>query len=283
MLVLGSLLFSSVMGVVATVAWVANRPAPVDLSPAVPQARAVAEAVAQDFLAGRPLAVPLAAELSQYGAGAARSPFAYQSVTWQSFNRGGFFTGQVLETHQFLVTYPSVDEFNAPIFRRMTMSVIIVVTDPETGSAPYLAALPTLTPDNSVIATGKALYYDASLSVSMPTPATEAVTDWARAYAGNDRKRLQEIAGDPETGFEYRGLGGFTVENVSVLASVPIDQAQTQFLVQARVTLTAPGDYRQEMDMELTVVAATTASPKVQGWGPIGVGVVAPGANRVPL
>lgn len=281
-LVLGGLVFSSLMGVVATMAWIANKPGAVDLSPAIPRGRAVAEAAAQDYLTGRPFSVPVGSQLDQYTNSRAGTAFPFQSLTWDSFRAGRFYTGESTEEHRFLVTYKTVDANNLDTFRRMTLTVLVVVPAAGSGTPVYLASLPSLLPDLSATKTGPALYYDSSISQAPPAQVTETLTDWAKAYAADDRKTLQQLSGDTDTGFEYRGLGGFGVDNVTVTSSVPLDKALTSFLVQVRIQMTAAADFRQETDLELTVIGADSATPHVQGWGPIGVGPVAAHANRVP-
>ena len=276
-LVLGSLVMAAALGLVSSVAWLANRPEPVDLTPVTAYGRGLAEVVAHSWLDGTPLGV---ATLEGVALQTGRE-LQHGSVAWDSFTRSSLPSpsGLVFERHRFVTTVAGVDADGRETWRPVALSVSVAFPD---GRQPVLAAVPTLEP---ITTSGSARVFDYSdLDVDqLPGAAVEQLRRWAKYWATDDRTQLKQLTGDGSADAMYVGLGGFGSAELTVSAALPAGNTglgADTWLVRARVKVVGANQYTQEMEMDLTVVGASSGLPRVIGWGPAGVGLRGPAETR---
>ena len=275
-LVLGSLVLSAVMGVVSTIAWIGNKPPALDLRGAVAYGRAVAEVAAESWLDGKSVALPVldGIELPQDG-----KMLPHGSVVWEGFTRESLPNGLVYERHTFLTTINGVGEDGEPNLKLLRVAVSVAFPN---GAQAVLASLPSLeSVDNR--SSSKVFDYSDLQTEDIPGSVQAQLQKWANAYATDDRSNLQQITGDSTPKVEYVGLGGFIAGTPSVIAALPAgetDYGSDTWLVRSRVPLSGANGFSSEIEMDLTVVEASSGLPRIVGWGPAGSGLRGPIETR---
>jgi hypothetical protein len=275
-LVLGSLVLSAVMGIISTIAWIGNKPAPVDLRGAQAYGQAVAQIAAQSWLDGKSVTLPVleSVVIPPTGPGLPHGP-----VVWEGFTRESNSSGLVFERHTFLTTVNGVDENGDPTMTLLRVAVSVAF--PGTSQA-ALAALPSLEPVDDRASDKVFDYSDLELD-DLPNEVSPQLVEWAKAYAADDRANLKQLTGDSAGGVEYVGLGGFVAEEPNVIAALPAGDTSygsDTWLLRARIPLQGANGFTSEIEMDLTVVEASSGLPRIVGWGPAGVGLRGPNETR---
>ena len=272
--VLGTLLFSSIMGLVSTVAWLSNKPEPVDLRGAMAYGRSIAETAAYEWLSGRTISVPT---LSNVDLPSSSKPLKFTDLSWEGFARESLPTGLIYERHTFLTTIESSNDLGyKPI------KVMVVVGFPR-GQDAYLAALPSFTPLTQV-PVNKVFDYSDLETANLPGNVYEQLVKWAKAYASDERETLKLLAGDSADGIEYVGIGEFNVSNIKVIASVPAGDTgygTDTWLVRVMLTLNNSSGFKTESEMDVTVTEASSGLPRIVGWSGAGAGIKGANDTRI--
>ncbi|HEX6421127.1 MAG TPA: hypothetical protein VFZ77_21665 [Acidimicrobiales bacterium] len=271
--------FAALSGPVGCVAAFANRP--VEVVP-VREARhgAVAAVVAESYLAGREVPVPVAGGLTP---AAGRDPverpgeppsrevpepraiphaWIVPMAAGVAVLPGGEGPDRVVETHPFLVG---------------TGAGVLVLTVPIVeagGGAPALGAAPSLEPyvPDAVAGDLPGLDWSATLATERPGAALrERVAEWAQAYAGDDRRRLLEITGDSRNGATYVGLGGWEVVGEPRVGGVVTrDDGLSACQVELALASAVDGAVTARVAFDLLLADASGPLPSIVAWGPAG-------------
>lgn len=284
--------FAALSGPLGCVAAFANRP--IDVVPVrQPRHAAVAAVVAQSYLAGLAVPVPVAGGL---GPAAGREPverpgeppslevpeprpiphdWIVPMAAGVEVLPGGEATERVVETHSFLVGAAG---------GVLVLTVPIVET---AAGAPALGALPSLEPYVPDAAAGDLPGLDWSATLATDRPGTalrERVAEWARAYAGDDRRRLLEITGDSRNGVSYVGLGGWeVVGEPHVGGLLTRDDGLSACQVEVALASAADPAMTVRVAFDLLVADAGEPLPSIVAWGPAGTGLaLEPHAAAVP-
>jgi hypothetical protein len=281
------LAFAAISGPVGCVAAFANRPAEV-VPVREPRHGAVAAVVAESYLAGRPVPVPVAAGLTP---AAGREPVELPDAP-PSLDQpepiphswivpmastvvtvpGGEGPERVVETHPFLVG---------------AGDAVLVLTVPVVESAegaPALGAVPAIEPFVPDARAGELPDLDWSTAFATTRPSTalrERIGEWASAYAGDDRRRLLEITGDDRNGMTYVGLGGWTVVGEPGVGGV-FSRSDGTAGCQVEIALAsgADGDVTTRVAFDLLIADADQPLPSIVAWGPAGTALsLEPHAN----
>lgn len=281
--IVGLVAFAAISGPVGCVAAFANRPAEV-VPEREPRHGAVAAVVAESYLAGRPLPVPVAAGLTP---AAGREPVEMPD-TPPSLDRpepqpiphswivpmaptvvtvpGGEGPERIVETHPFLVG---------------AGEAVLVLTVPVVESAegaPALGAVPAIEPFVPDARADALPDLDWSTAFATTRPSTalrERIAEWAGAYAGDDRRRLLEITGDDRNGMTYVGLGGWTVVGEPRVGGV-FTRSDGTAGCQVEIALAsgADGDVTTRAAFDLLIADADQPLPSIVAWGPAGTALV---------
>ena len=127
---------------------------------------------------------------------------------------------------------------------------------------------------------------------------TTAVVTWAEAYTSGDPERLRQAVGDPDVANTYLPVAGGTFRSAEVVRATvraaDLDELgnapSNPDTIVARVMLRIvwPGQERtqahevQPMALDVLVIGADTASPRVVAWAPAGQGgALVPFANAI--
>jgi hypothetical protein len=269
---------AAVSGPVGCLAAVANRPA--GTSPSVePRHQADAAAVAQSYLDGEALPIPVARGV---GTDAGRAPadsvatlgpeeprpapIPHSWIVPMAAEVASIPVGEgaerTVETHRFLVGTPE-----GPF-------VLAVPLVEDEGRGPALGALPSLEPfvtDADADETGPLDWSAAYETSRTSTTLRERIDEWARAFAEDDRRRLLEITGDSRNGIEYVGLGDWrsaAEPEVGGLFTRSDGAAGTH----VEVALVSAGDpaVTARVSFDLLVLHAGEPLPEIVAWGPAG-------------
>lgn len=281
--ILGGLLFSAAVGLFAAVSFLTFEPAVVDVDDAKPQGLAVAELAANDFLYGGGFSVP---QVPGQDSPEGSSVDVAGPLVWDGFTRYALPNGTPVEAHRFLfhralrsggTTGPTGEVVDQDVaYQLMELSVLVAVpldTNPVLAARPYMS--PAVYSDAELVAD----YSDFELAAPLPSGAAEQIGSWGKAWAEDDAEKLKLLTGDLTAGVRYVGLGGYSFAEIRVLSSSEF--AEDSYLVRVRIVLTGANGSILEMDMDLTVTAASTGLPKVSGWGPAGSGLRTPADVRV--
>lgn len=269
-LVLGTLFFSAAMGIISIVIVLAgtSAPAPVTTGPSTAN-QAFAETVAYDFLAGRSTQVAVATGVDR------------------NFGRGtDVITAQAVESViPVSVDYQTVNGLPVELYRFaavLTGGRTLQVTVPvqPTTIGPVLLAAPAVFAPQSYAADDVVDAFDytqlLAANSGSPSPNTTAVVDqWAQAYAAGDSATLQrDVVGDPDPNGVYVGVGGLTASEVKVISWFPRDETGQYVSLRVSVLLSSTGaeKWTVRSEFDLLVKDPTSATPKVQAWGPVGSG-----------
>ena len=277
-IILAGVAFAAISGPVGCMAAVANRPQET-AAPPVPRHGDYAAVVAQSYLDGQPLPIPAARGL---GSDAGRTAGEDRTViggddpppapiphSWVipmdaevSVIPLGTEEQRTVETHRFLVGTP-----DGPF----VLAVPLVATG---DRGPALGALPSLEPfvPDADAAAADPLDWSAAYETARPSPTLEErIGEWARAFAGDDRRELLEISGDSRNGIEYVGLGSWTVTGEPEVGGLftRSDGAAGTHVVLA---LAAAGDpaVTTRVSFDLLVRHAGEPLPEIVAWGPAG-------------
>jgi len=283
--ILGALLFAAGVGVFAAVSYLTFEPPFVDVEAAKPRGLAVAELAANDFLYGGALAVP-AVQDQDPPAGSAVDVIG--PVVWDRFVTSTLPNGVPLEMHKFLFhrTVKAPDTVNPDgqtvegkvNVQLMELSVLVAVPS---DANPAIAARPHMVPAVYADLAVRTDYSDSDLIETLPSAAVNQLRAWGSAWARDDSEQLKLLTGDQTADVRYVGLGGYSLNGMTVVSA--LEFAPDEFLVRVRVGLRGANGSILEMDMDLTVTAASSGLPKVVGWGPAGSGLRRPEDVRVPF
>ncbi len=277
-IILAAVAFAAISGPVGCMAAVANRPQET-AAPLVARHGDYAAVVAQSFLDGEPLPVPAARGL---GSDAGRSAVEDRTViggddpppapiphSWVipmdpevAVIPLGAEKQRTVETHRFLVGTPS-----GPF--------VLAVPLVETGDrGPALGALPSIEPfvPDADAADADPLDWSAAFETARPSATLdERIGEWARAFAGDDRRRLLEISGDGRNGIEYIGLGSWTVTGEPDVGGLftRADGAAGTHVVLALAAADDPA-VTTRASFDLLVRHADEPLPEIVAWGPAG-------------
>jgi hypothetical protein len=282
-LILGGVALAAVSGPIGCMAAVANRPVTTP-APEVPRHQDYAAAVAESYLDGQPLPVPVARGLDPDGGRVAAGdrtaaigddprPAAIPH-SWVipmdagvaavpgSGGTGGAAARRSVETHRFLVGTPS-----GPFV------LAIPLVETRTGG-PALGALPSIEPfvPDRRAAGLDPLDWGAAYATARPSAAVQQrVGEWARAFAADDRRRLLEITGDGRTGIEYAGLGAWKLDGDPEVGGL-FTRADGLAGTTVELGLVSARDRKvtTRVAFDLLVRHAGEALPEIVAWGPAG-------------
>ena len=277
-LLLGTVLLAAVSGPIGCVAAVANRPQ--EETPTLqPQHADFAAVVANSYLDGQPLPVPVADGLSAAaGRDTPNDPNASLATeivpqpiahTWV-ISMGadvvtipvGESSQRIVETHRYLV-----GAAGGPF----VLAVPVIQTP---GGAPALGAVPAIepfVPDESA-ADLASLDWSAAYETDQPSDTLkQRIGEWATAFAADDRRQLLEITGDSRNGVQYVGLGDWQVvgePQVGGLFTRSDGAAGTH--VEIGLVAVADPAVTTRVSFDLLVRHADDPLPQVVAWGPAG-------------
>jgi len=277
-LLLGTVLLAAVSGPIGCVAAVANRPQ--EETPTLqPQHADFAAVVANSYLDGQPLPVPVADGLSAAaGRDTPNDPNASLATeivpqpiahTWV-ISMGadvvtipvGESSQRIVETHRYLV-----GAAGGPF----VLAVPVVQTP---GGAPALGAVPAsepFVPDESA-ADLASLDWSAAYETDQPSDTLkQRIGEWATAFAADDRRQLLEITGDSRNGVQYVGLGDWQVvgePQVGGLFTRSDGAAGTH--VEIGLVAVADPAVTTRVSFDLLVRHADDPLPQIVAWGPAG-------------
>jgi hypothetical protein len=291
-LILAGVAFAAVSGPVGCMAAVANRPQEAPAAP-VPRHGDYAAVIAQSYLDGQPLPVPAARGLGSDAGrtavdgptviGGDQTPPAPIPHSWVIPMDAEVAAipldadhQRTVETHRFLVGTPS-----GPF----VLAVPLVETG---GRGPALGALPSLEPfvPDADAARADPLDWSTTFETARPSATLEErIGEWARAFAGDDRRELLEISGDGRNGIEYVGLGAWTVTGEPEVGGL-FTRADGDAGTHVVMALAAAGDpaVTTRVSFDLLVRHADEPLPEIVAWGPAGSALtLAPYQNATRL
>jgi hypothetical protein len=291
-LILAGVAFAAVSGPIGCMAAVANRPVTTP-APEVPRHQDYAAAVAESYLDGQALPVPVARGIDPDGGRVAAddrtaigedprpAPIPHSWVIPMRSAVAAIPAGsgerRTVETHRFLVGTPS-----GPF----VLAVPLVETR---GGGPALGAPPSIEPfvPDADAAALDPLDWSAAYATTRPTATLEErVGEWARAFAADDRRRLLEITGDGRSGVEYVGLGAWKLTAAPEVGGL-FTRADGTAGTHVELPLVAAHDRKvtTRVSFDLLVRNAGEPLPEIVAWGPAGsaVGLTAfQNATRLP-
>jgi hypothetical protein len=295
-LILAGIAFAAVSGPIGCMAAVANRPVTTP-TPALPRHQDYAAAVAESYLDGQPLPVPVARGLDPDGGREAAvdraaalgddprpAPIPHSWVIPMDAGvaavpgaGSGSHGRRSVETHRFLVGTPS-----GPF----VLAVPLVETR---SGGPALGALPSIEPfvPDARAADLDPLDWSTTYATARPSATVQQrVDEWAKAFAADDRRRLLEITGDGRTGVEYVGLGAWKLAGEPEVGGL-FTRADGTAGTTVELSLVAARDRKvtTRVAFDLLLRHAGEALPEIVAWGPAGsaLGLVPfQNATRVP-
>lgn len=277
-LVLGLLVLAALAGVLSAAAWVTQKPPPPDLSPAIPRGQGIAALVAEAFLAGKDVPIPIAEGVPPLTG--SPGPLAHEPPRWSGFSPVRLPSGVRIETHRFVFyrLLPPVEGDESPV-RQLNQLTVMVTFDEENGGGAVLGARPSFMP---LYRPDAAQNTYPGKGVDLPGEVIAQLTKWASAWAEADYEELRQLSGDGTPDAAYLSLGGFTATKLVVLNAVPSGSGPNSWLVRSRISLQGSNGYSTEMDLDLTVEGAPPNPTYVIGWGPAGSGLRDTEDVRVP-
>lgn len=279
-LILAGVILAAVSGPIGCMAAVANRPVTTP-APAAPRYQDYAAAVAESYLDGQSLPVPVARGLDPDGGREAADPRAGASgedprpapiphswvipmdagVAAVPGAGSGSQARRSVETHRFLVGTPS-----GPF--------VLAVPLVDTPHGPALGALPSIEPfvPDARAAEREPLDWTTAYATVRPSAAVQQrVDEWAKAFAADDRRRLLEITGDGRTDVVYVGLGAWTLAGEPQVSGL-FTRADGTAGTTVELALVASHDRKvtTRVAFDLLVRHADDALPEIVAWGPAG-------------
>lgn len=256
-----------------------------------------AQLVAEDFLSARTTLLPVAEGVDPtFGQTEGRETGQPQPLPYSGLSLYNT-QGPKTEGNAEAGTLQTFD-VTSFLFRMGEKPMKVEVTTLRTEDGPVLAAQPALLPVDATLAEDVApMNYqeNAALSEFTSEALTTSVEEWAEAYAAGDSARLYAITGERRTGQVYQGLGGFTVEEVSITSAVT-DSAESvsaklpegadtpiinPLYLRVKVLLIADGAdrYSASNEFDLLINDSESGSPRVIAWGGPGSAPFAPFSN----
>jgi hypothetical protein len=249
------------LGLFSSFAWLTADAPVVDFSSTRPYAEGQALVVADAWLNGRQLSLPVAEGIdARFGSNAQGGvKFTVNSVSSAGWSRD-YVESRLIETQYVLVDANELD---------MMLSIPFSV---ETG-VPVLVAYPSIAPTKLASQVPALEYQEVPGALeTIPTPVRERVNLWAAAYASGNGTDLRNLANDVNaSGDQYRGIGALTVLTPPEL-KVAI-QTGTGLVIRVRLNLGLPGAPAGFItDLDVLVIAESTQTPYVVAWGQAGSG-----------
>jgi hypothetical protein len=276
-LILVFVILAALAGPVGCMAAIANRP-----EPEVPVPEAAhgdfAAVVAHSYLDGEPLPVPVADGISA-AAGresldddvlAAERPVPQPIAHTWVISMGaeiltvpvGEASQRTVETHRYLV---------GAVGGPFVLAVPVIETD---GGAPALGAVPAIEPFVPDASAGDLASLDWSAAYETARPSDtlrERITEWATAFAGDDRRQLLEITGDSRRGVEYVGLGSWQLVGEPVVGGLfTRSDGAAGTHVELGLASAADPAVTTRVSFDLLVEHADEPLPEIVAWGPAG-------------
>jgi hypothetical protein len=276
-LILAVVILAALSGPVGCMAAIANRPQPED--PVLEAEHAdFAAVVAHSYLDGEPLPVPVADGISAAGGResleddllAAERPVPQPIAHTWMISMGaavatipvGEASQRIVETHRFLV-----GATGGPF--------VLAVPVIQTGrGSPALGAVPAIEPFVPDAAAGDLASLDWSAAYDTDQPSDtlrERITEWATAFAADDRRQLLEITGDSRNGVEYVGLGSWQLVGEPVVGGL-FTRTDGAAGTHVELGLAAVDDpaVTTRVSFDLLIEHAHEPLPEIVAWGPAG-------------
>jgi hypothetical protein len=252
---------AALLGVFSSFAWLTADAPVVDFSGTRPYAEGQALVVADAWVNGRTLSLPVAEGIdARFGSNSQGGvKFTVNSISSAGWSRD-YVESRLIETQYVLVDANELD---------MMLAIPFSV---ETG-VPVLVAYPSISPTKLASQLPALEYQEVPGALeTIPTPVRERVVQWASAYAAGSGTDLRNLANDVNaSGDQYRGIGALTVLTPPEL-KVAI-QTGTGLVIRVRMNLGLPGAPSGFMtDLDVLVIAETTQTPYVVAWGQAGSG-----------
>lgn len=259
-MVIALLVGAALLGLLSTLAWMSGAGrAPEVAGYEAPRGSAVAMAAAQQFLAGRELGVPVAGQdydslTSPTGPILTQGPWPHAV---ERSDVGVASEGATLELEKHTFLFVAGDQLQT-----LTVPVLI-----QADGTPTVVGTPAVGPFE-LPTTGAGLPRPGEPE-SVSAAVSEKIERWARAYLENRDVELADIAGDP-TG-SYQGLGGWTLETVSVARYFKSSLGSSRYSHVAHVTVRAVKDGVQMTQLYELAIQESGQVPVIVEWGPLGM------------
>jgi hypothetical protein len=169
---------------------------------------------------------------------------------------------RIVETHRFLV-----GATGGPF--------VLAVPVIQTGrGSPALGAVPAIEPFVPDAAAGDLASLDWSAAYDTDQPSDtlrERITEWATAFAADDRRQLLEITGDSRNGVEYVGLGSWQLVGEPVVGGL-FTRTDGAAGTHVELGLAAVDDpaVTTRVSFDLLIEHAHEPLPEIVAWGPAG-------------
>lgn len=286
--ILGLCAGSAAVGLFSGIAWLT---AP-EYQPAMVAARdeaavSLATIVANDYVLGKDTSVPVADGIDPLFSRATAGAFTDPEVTFAGSSqvRLGDTAAMTLERSEFHVTVRQGETskvYELSIAMAQTSRGWILASSPSIAPA-TLAPAVKLPQYGELFAGGG----DSSDLNALPSGAkvTEQVNRWAQAYAagGVGDPNLFALTQDNDASHSYDGLGGWTVQNVTVLSFTQGSNSAESakrfgdrwLTVRVALVLAPPAANGPTLKTEYDLLLQpemNPANPPVTAWGPAGVG-----------
>ena len=183
---------------------------------------------------------------------------------------------RTVETHRYLVGATS-----GPF----VLAVPVIQTP---RGAPALGAVPAIEPFVPDAAAGDldSLDWSAAYETDRASDTLQQrITEWATAFATDDRRQLLEITGDSRNGIEYVGLGSWQVVGEPVVGGL-FTRSDGAAGTHVEIGLAAVDDpaVTTRVSFDLLVEDADEPLPEIVAWGPAGGALtLAPYENATPV
>jgi len=268
---------AAISGPIACVAALADDP-PEVAAVAEPRHEDYATVVAQSYLDGQPLPLPVARGLTpaagrdrvDEGATLEEAPQPVAIPHTWVVSMGADITSipigersrRTVETHRFLV-----GTAGGPF----VLAVPVIETS---RRAPALGAIPAIEPfvPDHAASELEPLDWSAAYETTRASPTLrERVREWAEAFAADDRRGLLEITGDSRNGIEYVGLGAWRTDGEPDIGGL-FTRGDGSSVTHVEIPLVASGDpaVTTRVSFDLLVQNADEPLPAIVAWGPSG-------------
>lgn len=260
-LVLGFLAAATLSGIFATFAWMgadkAQPPVPVEYA----QATAEATTVAEQWVAGGPITVQLAAGLGKDTIVTGGKPLASVTrIAHEGFSvvRAG---DREVEEHRFLLSGNDKQ-----------LLWILTVPIQRTGLTGVLVAAPSLSPALQLATPPSRFdWTDVPGQQTKSAQLERIVESWGKAYLSNDSAALLQLTGDPKVQ-TYIGITGFELTNSTVRSLVGRGDNASWSVARVELKTRTKDGFQGLMEFDLLITDAGTGTPKIVAWGPPGSG-----------
>ncbi len=244
---------------------------------------AFSEEAARDFLDAKPTDVPVATGVDPtFGYDQDAQPFQ-----WSGLNLAGIGSREFgddrrpvsLVTYYVQIKQPEIVDketvFNPKLYR-LTVPMVSAA-----GTYPRLAAQPSLLPTDFNDGTTDDV---AGLNVEQYSQAvdgaseevTKVIRDWGFAFVegGYKDEVLKRITGDTRPEATYTGLGGWSLDKLSIVGVLPAPVEGEGYVARVVLAITPPAGTGPNAEAEYDVWVAQTeagqANPPVIAWGTAG-------------